>query len=94
MAEINVIVYGIVLIFVFMITVMVGTTILQLVMPEMSKVANQSSFIDIDEYNDQQDIIWNFSKIALFICIAIPFIYIAMRLLYKEEPIAFVGDDY
>ena len=93
MNEINVIVYGIVLMFIVSITVMIGTTTLQVVMPEMSNVANQSSFVDYNDYTEKQDVIWIFSKIALFVCLAIPFVYIAIRLLYKKEPVAY-ADGY
>lgn len=94
MTEVNVLLYGVVLIFTFSITVMIGLTILQVVTPEMSKIANQSSFINATEYEEDQTIIWDFTKIALFICIAIPFVFIAMTLLYKKEPVAYLGDDY
>lgn len=92
MVELNVIIYGIVLIFIFIVIVAIGVTVLQVIMPITNAVANETDFINATEFEADQNQIWNFAKIALLICIAIPFVYIAIKLLYKEEPTAYIGD--
>jgi len=88
--EIETIIFGFVIFFIVIITSATGFTVMHTVMPVMSDVANQSSFINATEYNQKQDFIWNAVKIALFICIGIPLVYIAIRLLYRREPTSYV----
>ena len=87
--EIETIIFGFVIFFIVIITSAIGFTVMHTVMPVMSDVANQSSFINATEYNQKQDFIWNAVKIALFICIGIPLVYIAIRLLYRREPTSY-----
>jgi len=90
--EIDTIIFGFVVFFIVVIVAAVGFTVMHTIMPVMSNVANQTSFINATEYNQKQDFIWNAVKIALFICIGIPLVYIAVRLLYKKEPTSYVAE--
>jgi len=88
--EIDTIIFGFVVFFIVVMVAAVGFTVMHTIMPVMSDVANQTSFINATDYNQKQDFIWNAVKIALFICIGIPLVYIAVRLLYKKEPTSYV----
>ena len=90
--EIETIIFGFVIFFIVIITSAIGFTVMNTVMPEMSNVANKTSFINATEYNEKQDFIWNAVKIALFICIGIPLVFIAVRLLYRKEPTSYVEE--
>ena len=92
--ELNVIIYGVVIIFITIIMTMIGTTIFQVTMPVMSDVANSTNLINATDYNSSQNQIWDFVKIALFICIAVPFIFIAVKLFYKKEPTSYAEGEY
>jgi len=90
--EIETIIFGFIIFFIVIITSAIGFTVMNTVMPEMSNIANQTSFINATEYNEKQDFIWNAVKIALFICIGIPLVFIAVRLLYRKEPTSYVEE--
>jgi len=71
---------------------MLNTVIFNDIIPVFDSLNTSLNFVDHDEYSEKSTFFGNVFLTAMFIVIAIPFIWVLVRILKREpEPIEFIG---